>query len=137
MKNGEDNNKEKDELKSQEADEVKDFDNLSFDPKRNTYEIDVKDEDATYDHPLPYETASDNGADSNSDYNEANPYVGDEYSGKAEQAREQLDDLGMHVDDGESVKLSAEDEFLARTDEDDRDDLDEEGYPVNDSPVQS
>ena len=41
----------------------------------------------------------------------------------------------MHVDiKGDSVLLSAEDEILARTAEDDRDDLDEEGYPRNDAP---
>ncbi|WP_262889285.1 hypothetical protein [Pedobacter panaciterrae] len=39
----------------------------------------------------------------------------------------------MHVDNGKSVKLNPEDEFLGRTAEDDRDDLDEEGYPVNDN----
>ena len=40
----------------------------------------------------------------------------------------------MHVDGGEIVELDPEDEFLARTPEDERTDLDEEGYPINDSP---
>ena len=41
----------------------------------------------------------------------------------------------MHIDnDGDSVLLSPEDEILARTEEDERDDLDEEGYPKNDAP---
>jgi hypothetical protein len=50
------------------VEEAKDFDSLSFDEQRNTFEVDVTDKDTAYDHPLPYETPSDNGADSNSDY---------------------------------------------------------------------
>ncbi|ETZ22392.1 hypothetical protein [Pedobacter sp. V48] len=137
METSGDHNKEKDKLNNKGLEENKDFDNLSFDEERNTFEVDVTDKDTAYDHPLPYETPSDNGADSNSDYDEANPYVGDEYSNKTEQAESELDDLGMHVDNGESVILTTEDEFLARTAEDDRDDLDEEGYPVKDNPDQS
>lgn len=133
METSGDHNKEKDKLKNQVVEEAKDFDSLSFDEQRNTFEVDVTDKDTAYDHPLPYETLSDNGADSNSDYDEANPYVGDEYANKSEQAGAELDDLGMHVDNGESVKLNPEDEFLGRTAEDDRHDLDEEGYPVNDN----
>jgi hypothetical protein len=41
----------------------------------------------------------------------------------------------MHIDNGQSVELNPEDELLGRTVEDDREDLDEEGYPVNDSPA--
>jgi len=133
METSGDHNKEKDKLKNQVVEEAKDFDSLSFDEQRNTFEVDVTDKDTAYDHPLPYETPSDNGADSNSDYDEANPYVGDEYANKSEQVGAELDDLGMHVDNGKSVKLNPEDEFLGRTAEDDRDDLDEEGYPVNDN----
>lgn len=124
----------KDKLHNPELDETKDFANLSFDEQRNTFEMDVKDEDTDYDHPLPYETSSDNGSDSNSDYDEANPFVGDEYVDRPERLEENLNDLGMHIDQGESVELAPEDELLARTPEDERDDLDEEGYPINDTP---
>jgi len=113
--------------------ETKDFDNLSFNKEKNTFEVDVKGDDPNYDHPFPYETPSENGADFNSDYDEANPYIGDEYAKKEDQLEDGLDDLGMHVDNGESVVLSPEDELLARTPEDERDDLDEEGYPKNDA----
>lgn len=127
-----------DKVHNPDLGETKDFDNLSFNEERNTFEVDVKDQNADYDHPLPYDTSSDNGADFNSDYDEANPFVADEYStSKTEQAQEQLDDLGMHIDNGESVELDPEDILLAKTPEDDRDDLDEEGYPKNDIPTKS
>ncbi|MHA4894513.1 hypothetical protein ACXZ1K_07150 [Pedobacter sp. PWIIR3] len=124
-----------DRLHNSDLGETKDFDNLSFDKDKNTFEVDVKGPDKDYDHPFPYETPSENGADFNSDYDEANPYVGDEYAKKEDQIEAGLGDLGMHIDNGESIEVEPEDEFLARTPEDDRDDLDEEGYPVNDTPA--
>lgn len=124
-----------DKLHNSDLGETKDFDNLSFDKEKNTFEVDVKGPDKDYDHPFPYETPSANGADFNSDYDEANPYIGDEYAKKEEVIEGGLDDLGIHIDNGESIELDPEDEFLARTPEDDRTDLDEEGYPINDGPV--
>jgi len=121
-----------DKIHNTDLGETKDFENLSFDKNKNSFELDVKGTDKDYDHPLPYETTAANGGDDNSDYDEANPYIGDEYAKKDEQAESDLDELGMHVDNGESVELDPEDEFLARTPEDDRNDLDEEGYPIND-----
>ena len=126
-----------DKLHNSDLGETKDFDNLSFDKEKNTFEVDVKGPDKDYDHPFPYETPSANGADFNSDYDEANPYIGDEYAKKEEVIEGGLDDLGIHIDNGESIELDPEDEFLARTPEDDRTDLDEEGYPINDGPVKS
>jgi len=123
-----------DKLHNSDLGETKDFDSLSFDKEKNTFEMDVKGADKDYDHPFPYETPSENGADFNSDYDEANPFIGDEYARKEEQVEGGLDDLGMHIDNGESVELDPEDELLARTPEDDRTDLDEEGYPINDQP---
>jgi len=38
----------------------------------------------------------------------------------------------MHIDNGEITELDPLDEALSHTPEDDRDDLDEEGYPKND-----
>jgi len=123
-----------DKLHNSDLGETKDFNNLSFDKDKNTFEVDVKGADKAYDHPFPYETPSDNGADFNSDYDEANPYIGNEYAKKGNQIEGELDDVGMHIDDGEILAIDPEDELLARTPEDDRTDLDEEGYPVNDRP---
>ena len=98
-----------------------------------SFEFDVKGNDADYDHPLPYDTSAPNGEDSISTYDESNPYIGSEYNAEKEM-NERLDGAGMRIDNGESVELSPEDEILSRTPEDERDDLDEEGYPVNDKP---
>ncbi|MDQ7949522.1 MAG: hypothetical protein REI78_13605 [Pedobacter sp.] len=130
-----DPNQANDKLHGNNLGETKDFDNLSYDRDKKSYEYDVKGDDPDYDHPMPYETVAAGAVDDNSTYDEANPYVGDEYASDEEKVNDKLDELGMHVDNGESVLLSPEDEILARTDEDDRDDLDEEGYPVNDKPV--
>jgi hypothetical protein len=126
--------KANDKLHNSDLGETKDFNNLSFDKEKGSYELDVKGPDKDYDHPLPYDTTAANGGDDNSDYDEANPYIGDEYAKKEDQEESDLGELGMHIDDGEIVELDAEDEFLARTPEDDRTDLDEEGYPINDAP---
>jgi len=98
--------------------------------------LDVKGAERDYDHPMNYDTIATGSINDDSTYDEANPYVGDEYADKEEVLEEGLDEMGMHVDNGESVVLSPEDELLARTEEDDRDDLDEEGYPKNDAPGQ-
>ncbi|WP_113652213.1 hypothetical protein [Pedobacter namyangjuensis] len=124
-----------DKLHPSDLGETKDFNDLSFDKDKQSYEFDVKGDDKDYDHPMPYETVPTGAIDDDSTYDEANPYVGDEYASNEDKAKDKLEELGMHVDTtGESVLLSAEDEILARTEEDDRDDLDEEGYPKNDAP---
>jgi hypothetical protein len=123
-----------DKIHVPELGETQDFDNLTFNEEKNTFELDVKGEDSLYDHPLAYETPSENGADFNSAFDEANLYVGDEYANKAIQEENELENLGMHIAHGESVTLTAEDELLSRTPEDERDDLDEEGYPINNLP---
>ncbi|KEQ28543.1 hypothetical protein [Pedobacter antarcticus] len=122
-----------DKIHPSDLGETQDFNELSFNKDKNSFELDVKGKDKDYDHPLPYETTAENGGDDNSDYDEANPYIGDEYASKQDQQESDLETLGMHVDKGEIVELNPEDEFLARTPEDDRDDLDEEGYPINDA----
>ena len=125
-----------DKLHPSDLGETKDFNDLAYDKDKQTYEFDVKGADKDYDHPMPYETVAAGAIDDNSTYDEANPYIGDEYASNEEKANDQLEELGMHVDStGDSVLLSPEDELLARTPEDDRDDLDEEGYPKNDAPV--
>ncbi|MBC7744629.1 MAG: hypothetical protein H7096_05960 [Flavobacterium sp.] len=117
----------KDDLNSQTN-----IDNLAYNAEANSFEFDVNTEGGEYDHPDPYNTAVKNGGDFNSDYDEANPTAVDEYD-KAEDSAENLDTLGMHIDSGKIVELSPIDEELSKTPEDDRDDLDEEGYPKNDT----
>ena len=96
---------------------------LSFNKNKQSYEFDVKGEDKDYDHPMPYETVPTGAVDDNSTFDEANPYVGDEYATDEEKVNDKLDELGMHIDTkGESVLLDPEDELLARTEEDFRDD---------------
>ncbi len=124
----------KDKIHAPELGKTQDFNELAFNEEKDSYELDVKGPDKDYDHPLPYETTAASGGDDNSTYDEQNPYIGDEYATNEVQADDQLNDLAMHVDEGESVAVSPEDEYLARTPEDDRTDLDEEGYPINDGP---
>ena len=107
------------------------IDDLAFDEEKNSYELDVKSEDPEYVHPDPYDTAVDNGGDADSDFDEANPTAVHEYD-KDLSLETDLDTLGMHIDSGKIVELLPIDEELSRTPEDDRDDLDEEGYPKND-----
>jgi len=107
---------------------------LSFNADENSYEFDVKSDDPDYDHPDPYNTSAKNGEDSISTYDESNPYAVDEYIPN-ESLETDVDKLGMHIDSkGSIVDLDPIDEVLGHTPEDDRDDLDEEGYPKNDRP---
>lgn len=123
-----------DKLHASDLGETKDFNELSYDKNKNSFEFDVKGAEKDYDHPLPYDTSAPNGEDSISTYDEANPYVGNEYDEDG-QVVEQIDGNAMHIDEtGESVLLDPADKLLAQTEEDFRDDLDEEGYPKNDRP---
>lgn len=114
--------------------QTKDVNELTYDKTKESYELDVKGDERRYDHPMDYDTVATGAINDDSTYDQANPYVGDEYAGKTETSTGQLAQLGMHIDEGESVLLDPEDEILGRTEEDDRDDLDEEGYPKNDGP---
>ena len=105
--------------------------NLKYNEEENSYELDVESEDEDYQHADPYDTAADNGDDMNSDYDEANPYVGDEYD-KNHSLKDDINKLGMHTTDADHLKMSRRDEKLSHTAEDDRDDLDAEGYPKKD-----
>jgi hypothetical protein len=109
-------------------------DDLNFNEADGSFELDVKGDDPEYDHPDPYDTAPKNGDDFSSTYDEANPFdTKGEYD--AERSIEtDADSLGMHIDSGKIVELDPLDEKLAHTPEDDRDDLDEEGYPKSDTP---
>jgi len=123
---------DRDRTLKDELGETIDKQQLKFNANDNSYEYDVKSDDPDYDHPDPYKTSVKNGDDMNSSYDEANPYDAvDEYIPN-ESLEDDVDQLGMHVDNGEIVELDPTDVALAHTPEDDRDDLDEEGYPKND-----
>lgn len=128
--------KANDKLHSMDLGETKDFENLSYDKDKNSFEFDVRNNDTDYDHPLPYDTSAPNGEDSVSSYDEANAYASSEYDDE-KQRDENLEDSSMRIDDEDILKVNPEDEILSRTPEDDREDLDEEGYPLNDRPKKS
>lgn len=109
-------------------------DDLSYDPEKDSFEIDVQSEDEEYDHPDPYTTSVKSGSDFDSDFDEANITANDEYHRANDDAAEisETGEYGMHIDSGKIVQLDPLDEELAMTPEDERDDLDEEGYPKND-----
>jgi len=112
--------------------ETIDKEDLNYNADDDSFEYDVKSDDPDYQHPDPYNTSVKNGEDMNSTYDEANPYdAGDEYIPN-ESLETDVDKLGMHIDDGEIIEVNPNDKALAHTPEDDRDDLDEEGYPKND-----
>ena len=128
----EDENVDRDRTLKDDLGETIDKEQLKYNAENNSFEYDVQSDDPDYDHPDPYNTAVKNGADMNSTYDEANPYDAvDEYIPN-ESLEDDVDLLGMHVDNGEIVDVDPIDEVLGRTPEDDRDDLDEEGYPKND-----
>src|ERR1700749_1332473 len=121
---------DRDRTLKDELGETIDKEQLKFNAEDNSYEYDVKSDDPDYDHPDPYNTSKKNGEDMNSTYDEANPYdVVDEYIPN-ESLETDVDQLAMHIEDEE--QLDPLDEALSHTPEDDRDDLDEEGYPKND-----
>ncbi len=123
---------DRDRTLKDELGETIDKEQLKFNAENNSYEYDVKSDDPDYDHPDPYNTAVKNGDDMNSTYDEANPFDAvDEYIPN-ESLEDDVDQLGMHVEDAEDMELDPTDVALSHTPEDDRDDLDEEGYPKND-----
>lgn len=104
-------------------------DQLTYDPDKQSFALDVDDTDPDYDHPSDYETVAEGAADDDSTYDNSNPYVGDEYADLDDLIEDDLEEGGMRIE-GE-VKLKPMDKKLAETPEDLRDDLDEEGYPIN------
>ncbi|WP_461453442.1 hypothetical protein [Mucilaginibacter sp.] len=128
----EDDSVDRDRTLKDELGETIDSEQLKYNAEDNSYEYDVKSKNPDYDHPDPYKTTAKNGEDMNSTYDEANPYdTSDEYIPN-ESLETDVDQLGMHIGGEEEVEIDPIDEILSRTPEDDRDDLDEEGYPKND-----
>ncbi|MBW4888792.1 hypothetical protein KXQ82_03670 [Mucilaginibacter sp. HMF5004] len=114
--------------------ETTDINNLNYNKAEGSYEFDVKSDNPDYDHPDPYNTAVKDGGDSISSYDESNPLAVDEYI-KDESLETDIDNLGMHIENEDELEPDPIDRILAHTPEDDRDDLDEEGYPKNDMPI--
>ena len=111
-------------------------DDLSYNEEDDSFELDVESTDEDYDHPDPYKTSVKKGSDFDSDFDEANLTVGDEYhrpNDSPEVPNPVVGEVGVYIDSGKIVELDPIDEELAHTPEDDRDDLDDEGYPRNDS----
>lgn len=106
---------------------------LNYNQQEDSYEMDVNDNDPDWEHPMDYDTLSKGAREDDSTYDEANPYVGEEYADQEELNEEQLDQQQMYIDRGRIVHLSTHDEKLSENAEDQRDDLDEEGYPVKDA----
>ena len=129
-----DENSDRDKALKESLGEESAAENLHFNADDDSFEYDVESDDPDYDHPDPYNTSVKNGADINSTYDEANPYdAGDEYIPN-ESLETDVEKLGMHIGDEESLEIDPLDDILSRTPEDNRPDLDEEGYPINDKP---
>ncbi len=106
--------------------------NLRYNEEESSFELDSETSDTEYEHPEPYDTAAPEGEDDNSTYDEENPYTPDEYRDKQSALEGGLAELDDEVVDDELNELNEADRKLAETPEDDRGDLDEEGYPVRD-----
>ena len=128
-----DENQDRDKSLKKSLGEESDAEDLNYNADDDSFEYDVESDDPDYDHPTPYNTSVKNGADMDSTYDEANPYDAvDEYIPN-ESLETDVDRLGMHIDNGgKIVDVDPIDDVLSRTPEDNRDDLDEEGYPKND-----
>jgi hypothetical protein len=128
-----DENSDRDKTLKDSLGEESNVQNLSYNADDDSFEYDVKSDDPDYDHPDPYNTSVKNGADMDSTYDESNPYSIDEYI-PHESLETDVDQLGMHIESGENLEIDPVDDILSRTPEDNRSDLDEEGYPKNDKP---
>lgn len=106
--------------------------NLRYNQSDNSFELDVETTDSEYRHPQPYETAAPDGEDDNSTYDEENQYSPEEYRDKSDDLKEELIELDKVVSAQELTQLDESDEQLAETAEDERGDLDAEGYPRKD-----
>lgn len=127
-----DENLDRDKKMKDELGAETDKDDLAYNEEDDSFELDVSSTDEDYDHPDPYNTSVRAGTDFDSDYDEANTTAVDEYHRANDGDVEGIEEFGMHIDSGKIAELDPLDAELARTPEDDREDLDEEGYPKND-----
>lgn len=127
-----DENLDRDKKMKEDLGEESEAEDLNYDAEQDSYEINIASKDPDYDPPALFDSAAPNGSDFDSSYDEANPYDTKGEYDKNRSLETDADSLGMHIDDGQITELDPVDELLSRTPEDDRDDLDEEGYPKND-----
>lgn len=116
-----------------DADETREptGEDLRYNESEDSFELDPEMADKEYSHPQPYDTAAPEGEDDNSTYDEENQYTPNEYRDKESEMKGELEELDTTVTD-EQLQLDEVDEQLANADEDNRGDLDAEGYPVRD-----
>src|SRR5690554_6535921 len=69
---------------------------LKYDEENDSYELDVEGTAKNYQHPNPYDTPAEDGEDMDSDWDEANLAVGEEYD-KEGSLEEELEASGMHI----------------------------------------
>ncbi|HWK99129.1 MAG TPA: hypothetical protein VNQ55_04245 [Parapedobacter sp.] len=105
---------------------------LRYNESEDSFELDPETGEKEYRHPQPYNTAAPDGEDDNSTYDEENPYTPNEYRDKQSDMKDELEELDATVTDDQLTQLDEVDEQLAKTPEDDRGDLDAEGYPRRD-----
>lgn len=106
--------------------------NLHYEEEKDSFDLDVDSETKDYVHPDGYDTSAEGGEDMDSDWDEANLYVGDEYDDRKESIENELDESDLHIRDKNALKTNLLDKKLSETPEDKRQDLDEEGYSKND-----
>lgn len=105
--------------------------NLNYDEQEDSYDLDAEPSARDFHHPSPYDSSAKGGEDMDSTWDEANLVVGNEYDEQGS-FEEEMEESAIHIRDSKILELSKEDEELSETEEDLRDDLDEEGYPLND-----
>lgn len=105
--------------------------NLHYNQEKDSYNLDVDSETEDYVHPSGYSSSAEGGEDMNSDWDEANLYIGDEYDNQSDAIANEMDEANLYIRGKKSIKTSRLDKKISQTNEDKRDDLDEEGYPRN------
>lgn len=108
---------------------------LNYNDEAGSFELDTEQPlppDAEYQHPDPHDTAVPGALDHMSTYDEANKYTPNESSDNPDRLADQLESIDEEDVRDRFIELSDTDEKLAETHEDERGDLDEEGYPKRD-----
>src|SRR5690606_18324025 len=70
---------------------------LRFNERADSFELETETEDTTYRHHEPYDTAAPHGEDDNSTYDEENPYTPNEYRDTGGELKGELGELDRKV----------------------------------------
>src|SRR3546814_15806966 len=76
--------------------------NLKYNDEEDSFELDVDSHVKNYQHPSQYDTAAEDGDDMDSDWDEANQYVGNEYDEKS--FASEIEKQEMHIDEGKIIE---------------------------------